>query len=190
MVSIGSMEEGILTELGNIGAGRVGTALSRMTGATVDISSPEVFVIEKDRFKEMIKPLSFRVYAMDYKFEGLGGGVLVIFPRDVSEHLMILVRGQSNEMLNLLMYPYSKAIRDYVNMDVNIKLSKIYIQAENQVLSDAILPAYGKYNEMLLVDTRFSINNKSNTGHMTLYLGVETLERILEGIREYLSSMI
>src|SRR6056297_4099801 len=89
-----------LKEIGNIRTGNAATSLSTMTSKKVDITVPDVSVIEISKIPFMFKDPEKVTVGIQMKFfEELNGQLLLIFDSEPAKQILKLLIGQGSDDL-------------------------------------------------------------------------------------------
>lgn len=191
MNNLDEMQEGIIKEIGNIGAGHIVMYLSQITKAKTEIDVTRVYEYESQQFQNICKYLTKKVYAINYSTDPApSGGFLLIFPKGTPQNVLILLRSASAQSLNNLTTAYSKSLQDYLSITCKINLEKRYEDTESKILSDVFSEPISGEDKLLVVDTRFSVESTPMDGHMFLYVKPKDYSSIITNINTKVQEMI
>ncbi len=191
MNNLDEMQEGIIKEIGNIGAGHIVMYLSQITKAKTEIDVTRVYEFETQQVQNICKYLTKKVYAIKYHTDPApSGGFLLILPKETPQNVLIPLRSASTPSLNNLTTAYSKSLEDYLSITCKINLDKRYEDTESNVLSDVFSEPTSYEDKLLIVDTRFSVESTPMDGHMFLYVKPKEYSNIITTINTKIRGMI
>lgn len=199
---LNEMQLDVVKEIGNIGAGNACTALSVLLGTTVDMSVPNVQILDFDATSEYLggdaeEILGIRVDVTD-DLEGMmfhivrktfAERIINTFYAKSLENLSALDEMDSsvlNEMANITSGAYANSIATLTNLFVNIgapiqKCSTIgellRIPFENNVTIG---------EKILVIDEEFEIGEEKISSNMLLVLEKNSLKKLFDklGVQE------
>lgn len=191
MNSLNEMQEGIIKEIGNIGAGHIMMNLSLMTKVKTDMDITSVYEFKSSEFWHITQYLKSSIYALDFRFiDTFRGGFLLLFPKEVLPKVIISMRSASSVTLNNLLTGYSKSLEDYLGIRCRLEIKKRYDSIESEIVQDVFGTAFDGKDKILLIDTRYSMESKPMTGHMFLYFCSEDYDSLLSRINNKLKEMV
>lgn len=184
-----------LTEMINIGIGRGANVLNAMLDSHIQLSVPEVRLLSLTELHEEMKVHgSCRLSAVNLSFSGnIKGNAELIFPSESASNLVAVFTGEEvesvdldsiragalceigNVVLNAVMGSVSNLLKLRFNYTVPNYLEGTF---------DTLLPEYDASTDssILLVRTRFLIQELEIQGDIVLFLKVGSFEQLLMAI--------
>ena len=184
-----------LTEMINIGIGRGANVLNAMLDSHIQLSVPEVRLLSLEELHEEMKVHgNGRLSAVNLSFNGeIKGNAELIFPAESASNLVAVFTGEENEdsdldairagalceignvVLNAVMGSVSNLLQLRFNYTVPNYLEGTF---------DTLLPDYDSSTDssILLVRTRFLVQELEIQGDIVLFLKVGSFEQLLTAI--------
>jgi len=193
-LNITNKEMDILNEVASVGAGNATTALSQLINRQMALNIPETILVNADRVKGLFEDRSEVVVGIDLAFFGdLQGKIFLYFTNDEAKRLSNLVLNKNDddfdesffkEITNIVAASYINSLAKMCNFEIlpsiphydNDMLSKIVISlVENDVKEGAL---------NLFVNVMLEIENTHIKGNMLLFFVEESLQKIIERLRD------
>lgn len=183
----------VLREIGNIGSGNAATALASMLDTLVDISVPEVRLVQLSTLPQALGEFHTLSLGIAIKLEGDVNGVMFhivrpefakmminrFYPRDFADldELDDMDMSVMREMSNITCAAYANSLATLTGMFINIAPPEAEVQPNSAILDNParILSAYG--DTAIFIDQVMKINNAEINSHMLLILDVESLKK-------------
>ena len=192
----------VLREIGNIGSGNAATALASMLGTLVDISVPEVRMVQLSTVPKSVEQFHTLSLGIAIQLEGDINGVMFhivrpefarmminrFYPREFNDldELDDMDMSVMREMSNITCAAYANSLASLTGMFINIAPPEAVVRPNNAILDDPakIISAYG--DTAIVIDQVMKINNAEINSHMLLILDVESLQKFFRvlGIEE------
>ena len=194
-MTVTANELDVLTEMINIGMGRGANVLNAMLDSHIQLTVPEVrFLSLEELHEEMKIHGNGRLSAVNLPFSGkIKGNAELIFPSESASNLVAVFTGEEveavdldsiragalceigNVVLNAVMGSVSNLLKLRFNYTVPNYLEGTF---------DTLLPEYDSSAEssILLVRTRFLIQELEIQGDIVLFLKVGSFEKLLMAI--------
>lgn len=137
---LGEAEIDALNELGNIGVGNAATALSQMLGRTINISVPEVRVVEISKLHTIMnteKVVAGVITALNDLESGVAGYLYVMFPEESSRRIVTILLGSDED----------QEMRDSTLMELGNILSSSFCDATAEMLGIMLIPTPPSFAE-------------------------------------------
>ncbi len=160
-----------LREVANIGAGHAATALSQMTGQTIMISVPRIFIAKLEEVPPQLSGPEDPVVGVLMHMEGdLTGRTLLVFPQPTAVRLAEMMlrrpRGSSSgmgdleqsaikEAGNILSGQYMNALSDFMGMVLLPSPPSLAIDMSNALLESAYLQFGSDPDVVVCVESEF-----------------------------------
>lgn len=193
----------VLKELGNIGAGNATTALAQMIGCKVDMSVPQVKLLEFNELGKIVGGEDEIMVGIYLQVEGdIEGNMMFILKKSSAAHLvnklMCGMLGITEEEIlshefgemecsaikevgNIITGAYLNALSSLTNLKIYPSVPQLGIDMAGALLS---VPAveFGLYaDKILLVQTQFSDDIELD-GYFILIPDMESYEKILHAL--------
>lgn len=203
MHEISSQYYDVLKELGNIGAGNATTALAQMLDARVDMSVPNVSLLEFKDLGDVVGGEEQVMVSIYLRVEGdIQGSIMFMLPKEAAAHLAnklmsgmlgINVENSNNNELgemecsaimeigNIITGAYLNALSGLTNMKIYPSVPNLGIDMAGALLS---VPAieFGIYGDhILMIQTKFS-DDIDLDGFFILIPDMESYEKILTSL--------
>ncbi len=163
---IDNMQFDVLKEIGNIGAGNATTALSKMINGKVDMSVPEVALLEFKELPDMVGGA-----------ENIVVGILIQFEDFTELELSAL-----QEIGNIISGAYLSSLSTLINIRIDASIPYMSIDMAGAILS---VPAieFGKVGDKaLMIETKFSKDESDVKGYFILIPTLESYNVILKSL--------
>lgn len=194
--NLDDMQYDVLKEIGNIGAGNATTALSQMLSLRMDMSVPNVALMEFKDISKFVGAEDELVVGILLGLEGdVDGMMMFLFDmnsaRNLVNKLMCCEGNESydftemelsalNEIGNIVAGSYLTALSTLTQMKIISTIPSMSIDMVGAILS---VPAteYGKYGDkILLIQSKFGEHDVS--GYFLLIPELESYEKILSSL--------
>ena len=191
MNNLNEMQNEIIKEIGNIGAGHVVMYLSKLTRAETEIDITRVYEFNANTFNKILNYLSNKIYAIDFELEPeKSGGFLLVFPYKTEEKVIIPLRSTTIGSLNNIVTAYSKSLEEYLSIKCKLNFKKRYEDIESKILGEVFKPRFVDKNKVLIIDTRYRIESTTMSGHMFLYFNSNEYDTIINTVNKKLQEMM
>ncbi len=190
----------VLRELGNIGAGNATTALAQMIGCKVDMSVPQVKLLEFDELSQIVGGEDEIMVGIYLQVEGdIEGNMMFILEKASAAHLVNklmcgmlgvteeeIVNHEFGEMEcsaikevgNIITGAYLNALSSLTNMMIYPSTPQMGIDMAGALLSVPAVEFGLQADKILLVQTKFSDEIELD-GYFILIPDMESYEKIL-----------
>jgi chemotaxis protein CheC len=195
---IDNMQFDVLKEIGNIGAGNATTALSKMINGKVDMSVPEVALLEFKELPDMVGGAENIVVGILIQLEGeVNGMMMFIMETESAYHLVNILMGSSinqfedftelelsalQEIGNIISGAYLSSLSTLINIRIDASIPYMSIDMAGAILS---VPAieFGKVGDKaLMIETKFSKDESDVKGYFILIPTLESYNVILKSL--------
>ena len=202
LLKLTDMEFDALKEMGNIGAGHIATAISKMLGKDVDINIPETKFVDIQDFAEYLGGPEKIVSAIYVPIEGtISGEAIFIFPEQGSLELIDLLLGQEKgttkridedtleesafkEISNILTGSFLNSLSKM--LDAKIMPQPPHIATDMvQAIIDLLLINVGSYaSSILSVSTKIDVMGHDINGKFLILFDKDSLLLMLDRLHE------
>ena len=188
----------VLKELGNIGAGNATTALAQMIGCKVDMSVPQVRLLEFKEVGEIVGGEEQIMVSIYLQVEGdVEGSIMFMLNKAAAAHMVNKLMGgmlgidETNaaeyefgemecsaikEVGNIITGAYLNALSGLTNLKIYPSVPQLGIDMAGALLSVVEFGVMG--DNILLIQTKFS-DDVELDGYFILIPDMESYERIL-----------
>ena len=189
----------VLKELGNIGAGNATTALAQMIGCKVDMSVPQVRLLEFKEVGEIVGGEEQIMVSIYLQVEGdVEGSIMFMLNKAAAAHMVNKLMGgmlgidETNaaeyefgemecsaikEVENIITGAYLNALSGLTNLKIYPSVPQLGIDMAGALLSVPAVEFGVMGDNILLIQTKFS-DDVELDGYFTLIPDMESYERI------------
>lgn len=186
----------VLKELGNIGAGNATTALAQMMQCKVDMSVPQVRLLEFKEMGEMIGGAEVIMAGIYLGIEGdVTGSIMFLLEKQAARHLVNKLMGMEivgeefsemefsalKEVGNIITGAYLNSLSSLTNLVIYPSVPDLTVDMAGAILS---VPAiqFGKLGDkMLLIQTQF-FDEMVLDGYFILVPNLDSYGKILSAL--------
>ncbi len=167
-----------LKEIGNIGTGNAATSLSTMMGKKVDITVPNVSVVEISKIPFMFQdPEKVTVGIQMSFFEDLNGQLLLIFDAEPAKQILKLLIGQGSDDLtqmdemqksvfselgNIVCGSYLVSLSQFTNLNLNSEVPQVTFDMVSAIVAESCLTYAEEEDKSIVIETEFDIESQVN----------------------------
>lgn len=194
-----SMHIDMLKEISNIGTGNAATALSSMTGKKVEITVPNVSVVEISQIPFFFQDPEKVTVGIPLVFHGdLKGKILLLFDAEPARRILELLLGFLNEDLttmdemqksvfseicNIVCGSYIVALSQFTNLFINSEVPQITVDMLTAIVAESCLEYAEEEDRTILIETRFEVEDRSNVGaYLFLIMEPASIPKLLESL--------
>jgi chemotaxis protein CheC len=185
----------ILTETVNIGFGRAAASLSILVGQKVVLDVPQISILSIHDLSGVMSSMYSDLAAVEQQFSGgLHGDVVLIMDLDVASVFIDLLSGGPGvsrqltfsdreallEVGNILLNAYIGSFGNLLKTQVNVSIPLLHMHSLEKLLT--MIEDEGKNPYVLLVKTKFLLNNGSVVGHVALIIEADSLDDLFQSI--------
>ena len=185
----------VLKELGNIGAGNATTALSQMMQCKVDMSVPQVRLME---FKELGKIMGGEEIIMAGIYLGIEGdiaGSIMFLEKQAARHLVDKLMGMSmegeefsemefsalKEVGNIITAAYLNSLSSLTGLRIQPSVPDLTVDMAGAILSVPAIEFGALGDKMLLIQTQF-FDEMVLDGYFILVPNLDSYGKILSAL--------
>ena len=186
----------VLKELGNIGAGNATTALSQMMQCKVDMSVPQVRLME---FKELGKIMGGEEIIMAGIYLGIegdiAGSIMFLLERQAARHLVDQLMGMSmegeefsemefsalKEVGNIITAAYLNSLSSLTGLRIQPSVPDLTVDMAGAILSVPAIEFGTLGDKMLLIQTQF-FDEMVLDGYFILVPNLDSYGKILSAL--------
>ncbi|MFP4460877.1 MAG: CheY-P phosphatase CheC [Thermotogota bacterium] len=168
----------VLKEIGNIGTGNAATSLSTMMSKKVEISVPDVSVVEISMIPFMFKdPEKVTVGIQMSFFQDLNGQLLLIFDSEPAKQILKLLIGQGSEDLtqmdemqrsvfsevgNIVCGSYLVSLSQFTGLNLNSEVPQVTFDMVSAIVAESCLAYAEEEDKSIVIETEFEIESQVN----------------------------
>ena len=186
----------VLKELGNIGAGNATTALSQMMQCKVDMSVPQVRLME---FKELGKIMGGEEIIMAGIYLGIegdiAGSIMFLLEKQAARHLVDKLMGMSmegeefsemefsalKEVGNIITAAYLNSLSSLTGLRIQPSVPDLTVDMAGAILSVPAIEFGALGDKMLLIQTQF-FDEMILDGYFILVPNLDSYGKILSAL--------
>ena len=167
-MELNQSKKDILKEVANIGAGNAATAFSGMIGQEINMTVPQVELIDIQELPAITGDEEEYIACIMINFSGeISGKILLVVDMENVEKMLKLMFGTDdlpgkemqhsalNELGNILSGAYLKAINDFTNLELDQSVPAMAYDMAGAVLSSSVIDYSQTEDFILLLETEF-----------------------------------
>lgn len=186
----------VLKELGNIGAGNATTALSQMMQCKVDMSVPQVKLMEFKELGEMMGGEEIIMAGIYLAIEGdVAGSIMFLLEKQAARHLVNKLMGTSvegeefsemefsalKEVGNIITAAYLNSLASLTNLKLHPSVPDLTVDMAGAILSVPAIEFGTLGDKMLLIQTQF-FDEMVFDGYFILVPNLDSYSKILSAL--------
>jgi len=195
-----AVQQDALIELINIGFGRAGAALSKLTGHRVQLEVPQVTMCPIEEMADRLRPLLTNEVATVHQiFSGPveGDALLVLdqhgaailkelltnepaLPLEIDRSAREVVTEIGNILLNACLGTFGNLLR----VQVSFSVPYLTLDSLESVVRSVAVERQG-LRYALIVHSSFRLRDSSLTGYLVIVLGVASIERLIGALERW-----
>ena len=186
----------VLKELGNIGAGNATTALSQMMQCKVDMSVPQVKLMEFKELGELMGGEEIIMAGIYLAIEGdVAGSIMFLLEKQAARHLVNKLMGTSvegeefsemefsalKEVGNIITAAYLNSLASLTNLALHPSVPDLTVDMAGAILSVPAIEFGTLGDKMLLIQTQF-FDEMVLDGYFILVPNLDSYGKILSAL--------
>jgi chemotaxis protein CheC len=199
-VNLTTAQEDALVELINIGFGRAGSALSKLTGHRVQLEVPQVTMCPIDEMADRLRPmLGDELATVHQIFSGpVDGDALLVLDQHSAAILKELLTDEPalplnidrsarevvTEIGNILLNACLGTFGNLLKVQVSFSVPHLTLDTLESVVGSITVDREG-LRYALIVHSSFRLRDSSLTGYLVIVLGVASIERLLHALERW-----
>ena len=188
----------VLKEIGNIGAGSAATSLADMLMTTIDISVPEVRILDYEEATERLGGPETMVVGLMISLVGDFQGMIMFLLEKEFAHLPLSnLMGQEmnsfseidevgmsafREVANIMAASYVNAISSMTGMRIELTVPDLCIDMLGSILSVPAIHYANISDKIILIEGEFKGETANSRNHVLLLPDAESLEKIMSAL--------
>jgi chemotaxis protein CheC len=200
ILSLTNIQFDAVKEIGNIGAGNAATALAKMINDKIDMSIPEIGILEFSKVADLVGGPGAYVIGIYLTVNGdAPANILFLIPMEKACVLVDMVMGKAigttkpeqlgemdfsvlTEVSNIISSTYLSALSSFTGIGFFSTVPALAIDMAGAVL-DSVLALFGEIEDnVLLLKTQFKKGTEDLVGHFFMLPNVGSLEIILAAL--------
>jgi chemotaxis protein CheC len=190
-------QEDALVELINIGFGRAGGSLSKLTGQRVQLEVPQITVCPIDEMADRLRPLLDNEIATVHQiFSGqVEGDALLVLDQHSAAILKELLTNEPalplaidrsareviTEIGNILLNACLGTFGNLLKVQVSFSVPHLTLDTLEHVVGSIAIDREG-LRYALIIHSSFGIRDSNLTGYLVIVLGVASIERLIRAL--------
>ena len=199
-MQLNEVQHDALVELINIGFGRAGASLSRLTGHRVLLEVPEVSIHPMDALDDVLRTVvEDEVASVHQIFSGpiAGDALLLLDPVAASTlkelltsepalplALDVSTREVLTEVGNIVLNACLGTFGNLLKLPIGFSVPDINVATVRSVL-DSLTSAQESFRYALVVTAGFRLREAEVTGYVVIVLSVQSLNRLIEAVEDW-----
>jgi chemotaxis protein CheC len=199
-VNLTAVQEDALVELINIGFGRAGSALSKLTGHRVQLEVPQVAMCPISEMADRLRPmLGDELATVHQIFSGpVDGDALLVLDQHSAAILKELLTDEPalplnidrsarevvTEIGNILLNACLGTFGNLLKVQVSFSVPHLTLDTLESVVGSITVDREG-LRYALIVHSSFRLRNSSLTGYLVIVLGVASIERLIDALEHW-----
>ena len=199
-MNLTTVQEDALVELINIGFGRAGSALSKLTGHRVQLEVPQVTMCPIDEMADRLRPmLGDELATVHQIFSGpVDGDALLVLDQNSAAILKELLTDEPalplnidrsarevvTEIGNILLNACLGTFGNLLKVQVSFSVPHLTLDTLESVVGSITVDREG-LRYALIVHSSFRLRNSSLTGYLVIVLGVASIERLINALERW-----
>ena len=195
-----TVQEDALVELINIGFGRAGSALSKLTGHRVQLEVPQITVCPIDEMADRLRPMLGNELATVHQiFSGsVEGDALLVLDQHSAAILKELLTDEPalplsldrsarevvTEIGNILLNACLGTFGNLLKVQVSFSVPHLTLDTLESVVGSITVDREG-LRYALIVHSSFRLRHSSLTGYLVIVLGVASIERLIDALETW-----
>ena len=186
----------VLKELGNIGAGNATTALSQMMQCKVDMSVPQVKLMEFKELGQLMGGEEIIMAGIYLAIEGdVAGSIMFLLEKQAARHLVNKLMGTSGEgeefsdmefsalkeVGNIITAAYLNSLASLTNLKLQPSVPDLTVDMAGAILSVPAIEFGTLGDKMLLIQTQF-FDDMVLDGYFILVPNLDSYGKILSAL--------
>lgn len=186
----------VLKELGNIGAGNATTALSQMMQCKVDMSVPQVKLMEFKELGQLMGGEEIIMAGIYLAIEGdVAGSIMFLLEKQAARHLVNKLMGTSvegeefsemefsalKEVGNIITAAYLNSLASLTNLTLQPSVPDLTVDMAGAILSVPAIEFGALGDKMLLIQTQF-FDDMVLDGYFILVPNLDSYGKILSAL--------
>lgn len=186
----------VLKELGNIGAGNATTALSQMMQCKVDMSVPQVKLMEFKELGQLMGGEEIIMAGIYLAIEGdVAGSIMFLLEKQAARHLVNKLMGTSvegeefsemefsalKEVGNIITAAYLNSLASLTNLALHPSVPDLTVDMAGAILSVPAIEFGALGDKMLLIQTQF-FDDMVLDGYFILVPNLDSYGKILSAL--------
>lgn len=186
----------VLKEIGNIGAGNATTALAQLMQCKVDMSVPQVKLLEFKELGAMMGGEELIMAGIYLGIEGdITGSIMFLLEKQAARHLVTKLMGMQSdgdeftemeysalkEVGNIITGAYLNALSTLTNLTIFPSVPDLCVDMAGAILSVPAIEFGALGDRMLLIQTQF-FDEMTLDGYFILIPDLDSYERILTAL--------
>ena len=186
----------VLKELGNIGAGNATTALSQMMQCKVDMSVPQVKLMEFKELGQLMGGEEIIMAGIYLGIEGdIAGSIMFLLEKQAARHLVNKLMGTSvegeefsemefsalKEVGNIITAAYLNSLSSLTNLKIQPSVPDLTVDMAGAILSVPAIEFGTLGDKMLLIQTQF-FDEVVLDGYFILVPNLDSYGKILSAL--------
>ncbi|MEG1103306.1 MAG: chemotaxis protein CheC [Oscillospiraceae bacterium] len=185
----------VLREIGNIGTGNAATSLSEMLQKSVNISVPQINILEYQQVTDLLGGPENMIVGILFTLKGdVNGMMMFLLEKDFAHTVLGALLGQEmhdftdidemamsalQEIGNIMAASYVNAIAQLTSLTIDISVPSTCIDMAGSILSVPAICFGNISDHIILVQDSFNSDSDNLVSHILLIPEVDSLDKIM-----------
>ena len=199
-MTLTTVQQDALIELINIGFGRAGAALSKLTGHRVQLEVPQVVMCPIEEMADRLRPmLADEIATVHQIFSGpVNGDALLVLDQHSAAILKELLTDEPalpleidrsarevvTEIGNIVLNACLGTFGNLLKVQVSFSVPHLTLDTLESVVGSVAIDRQG-LRYALIIHSSFRLRNSSLTGYLVIVLGVASIERLIHALERW-----
>lgn len=195
---LNEMHIDVLREIGNIGAGNAATSLSQMLDREVDMTTPNVRILDISDAANALGGPEMPVVAILAKLEGDVTGIMVfLIEQEFTQGVLATLLGESEahcecltdlersaiaELGNIMMSAYVNSIGTMAQLNMKISVPAVTADMVGAILCVPAIEMGSVSDKIIFIQDDFLSSNRTVSANMMLIPDIESLNRLMTSL--------
>ena len=199
-MNLTALQQDALVELINVGFGRAGAALSKLTGHRVQLEVPQITICPTDEMADRLRPfLDNEVASVHQIFSGpVEGDALLVLDQNSASILKELLTGEPalpleidrsarevlTEIGNIVLNACLGTFGNLLRVQVSFSVPHLTLETLESIVESIAIERQG-LRYALIIHAAFRLRDSSLTGYLVIVLGVASIERLIRALERW-----
>lgn len=195
---LNEMQMDVLREIGNIGSGNAATSLSDMLGKPVNISVPQIKILDYNEVVQALGGPEVMIVGVLLALDGdVNGMMMFLLEQDFAHMTLNTLLGQNfacfseidemgysamKEVANIMAGAYVNAIASLTGLSINITIPDICIDMAGAILSVPAIHYANISDQIIFIEDGFNHGQEELSNRILLIPDVESLKKIMSNL--------
>lgn len=197
-INLSPMQQDVLREIGNVGAGNSATALSQLINRRIDMNVPKVSIVPIEDVPDLVGGPETIVAGVFLRVFGKApSNILFLMPKDSAFYLVDALMGKEEgetteldplaesalmEIGNILSGAYLNALYSFTNLSLIPSIPALALDMAGAILNVVLVQLGQMGDHAMVIETEFLDEEEDLHGHFFLVPDPGSMETILSAV--------